>query len=559
MIKHLSISNLAVIRELEVSFGPGLNIITGETGAGKSILIDAVGLLVGGRASADVIRTGAASAVVEGEFVNGGVSQLVRRVIRAGGASRTFVNDEPVKLDELSSLANSWVDLHGQHEHQSLLRVATHLDFLDAYAGLLPDREVLAHTYGYLVQVSRDLERLSDQVARAAEVQQLQLFQLKELDDADLSLEEEEALGREHRLLAQADELHRLLAAVENRLLKDETSLAGEAGALLKQLERYEQLSPELGQLHERLAALKVELEDLAYEAGRYGLTVTPDPQRLAQIEGRLGELETVKRKYGGSIPSAMKQRASLREALAAFDASDEQLVRLREERERLSSAYAAECQALSRQRLVARVQLAEAVMDTLTRLDMPGARMEVRLDNVADKKGLCVIDGQAYKSDASGFDHVEFYLSPNPGEDLRPLAKIASGGEVSRIMLGIKTVLAEYDQVGSLIFDEIDSGISGSTAELVGVALKELARARQVIVITHLPQIAARGDHHLTVSKSVIEGRTESAVRVVEGAARQREIARLLSGAEITGAGLDQAAELLAPSSRKASVNSHG
>ena len=559
MIKRLSIKNLAVISELEVTFSPGLNVITGETGSGKSILIDAVGLLVGGRALGDIIRTGEETAVVEGEFFNGAESRLVRRLVRSGGASRAFLDDEPVKLSELESLGAAWVDLHGQHEHQSLLRVPTHLDFLDAYAGLLPDREVLAHTFHHLVHATRELEELSAQVAQDKELHELQQFQLRELEAGQLSLQEEETLSREHALLSQADELHRLLTSVDNRLQKDETAVTGELGGLQRQLERFANISPEIAQLAERLSSLKVELEDLAYETAKYGATVRPNSGRLDEIDRRLGEVEALKRKYGGTVDSALAQLEHLRQAVDRFIASDERVARLKADQLRLQEAYAAECQALSRLRQVAREQLSQAIMESLSHLDMPGTEVDVRLENSPAADGMCIIDGRPFKSDARGYDQVEFFISPNPGEKLRPLARIASGGEVSRIMLGIKSVLAEFDHVGSLIFDEIDSGISGSTAETVGAALQELARSRQVIVITHLPQIAAFGDHHITVSKDVERGRTVSRARVVAGEFRQREIARLLSGAEITTASLEQAAQLLMPAGREPTLRPHG
>ncbi len=547
MLKRLLVKNLAIIRDLEVSFSPGLNLITGETGAGKSILIDAIGLLVSGRAPGDLVRTGEDTAVVEGEWMAGEKTRLVRRIVRTGGASRIFLDEEPIKLADLESLTGSLVDLHGQHEHQSLLRVRTHLDFLDAYAGLLPDRQVLAHTYQHLVQVNEELRRLETQVEKDRELDELHRYQLQELEAAGLAAGEEEELAREHKILSGADELHRLLTDLEQRLQKDERSVAGELGGLLKQLDRFAQLSPELERLGERLSTLKVDLEDLAYEAGRYSATVNPDPRRLAEIDDRLGQLEAIKRKYGGTIDTALEKLAWLKEVVNSHTASGERLARLKEDRVRQREAYAVQCQALSQQRKAAGAQLEGDIRDTLARLDMPGTRLEIRIENQLSENGACLIEGQTYRGDERGFDQVEFYISPNPGEELRPLAKIASGGEISRIMLAIKTVLAAYDPVGCLIFDEIDNGISGSTAETVGIALKELARSRQVICITHLPQIAAQGDHHLLMSKEVVKGRTLTRAQVVQGEERRKEVARLLSGVELTQASLDQATELLA------------
>ncbi|MFC1543010.1 DNA repair protein RecN [Candidatus Neomarinimicrobiota bacterium] len=550
MIKRLLVKNLAIIQELEVTFNPGLNMITGETGSGKSILIEAIGLLTGGRADGDIIRTGEDVAVVEGELTDGDDTWLIRRVLKAGGASRIYVNEEPAKLTDLEALTSQLIDLHGQHEHQSLLRVTTHIDFLDAYAGLLPDREVLAHTYQRLVRLNAELKQLTTQVVKEKDLHELHQFQLKELEDAELSRQEEEQLKQEHQLLSQADELHHVLIQIEHRLQTDETSLAGELDGLLRHLDRFIHLSPKLGKVSERLASLKVELEDVAYDVGRYRGTVKSDPKRLVEIDDRLGQLEVIKRKFGGTINAALDMLAWLREAVGRYIASDERLAQLQQEQVRQREAYTAQCQELSDQRRPAREKLEREIQDTLARLDMPGTRFEVRIENVPAAGGACVVEGEAYKSDDRGYDQVEFFISPNPGEELRPLAKIASGGEISRTMLGIKTVLAAYDPVYCLVFDEIDSGISGSTAETVGVALKDLARSRQVVCITHLPQIAARGDHHLSMDKYVRKGRTLTRVRVMTGAERRREIARLLSGAEITQPSLDQAEELITQAS---------
>ncbi len=552
MIKKLLIKNLAIIQELEVSFSPGLNIITGETGSGKSILIDAIGLLVGGRATSDIVRTGENTAVIEGELDGADDSWLIRRIVRTSGTSRIYVDEEPAKLGELETLTDSLVDLHGQHEHQTLLRVTTHIDFLDAYAGLLLDREVLAHTYRQFIQLKGDLQRLSTQVENERELHELHQFQLKELEEAELTRHEEDKLTQELNLLSQAEELQHLLAHIEHHLQSDEASLIGELASLLKQLDRFTQLSPELTKMSERLTSLKIEFGDIAYEASRFRETVKADPRRLVEIEERLGQLESIKRKFGGTIDSALEKLDWLKKAVSQHVASDERLNRLKDEQERQQEAYSSQCRELSRQRRAAVERLEQEIQDTLARLDMPGTRFDVKIENVPMESGACIIDNQAYKSDERGYDQVEFYISPNPGEELRPLARIASGGEISRIMLGIKTVLSAYDPVSCLIFDEIDNGISGSTAETVGTALQNLAQSRQIICITHLPQIAARGDYHISMNKTVVKGRTLSQAKKVAGEERKREIARLLSGAEITRASLDQAKELLVSGSEK-------
>ncbi|UCH11251.1 MAG: DNA repair protein RecN [Fidelibacterota bacterium] len=559
MLRRLLVKNLAIIKELEVHFNPGLNMITGETGSGKSILIDAIGLLMGGRAPGDIIRTGEEVAIVEGELVSGEDNHLIRRVLRAGGSSRIFLNDEPIKLSELEDLTGNLVDLHGQHEHQSLLRINTHLDFLDSYAGLLPDREVLAHTYHHLTKVSKELRDLTEVIEREQELNALHQSQLEELEAAGISTGEADELDKEHKLLAQADELQRHLSHLAQRLQKDDLSLASELDGLRKPMERFAGLSKDIQSIVERMDSLTVELEDLAFEVERCGSQVHPDSERMTEVEERLGELETIKRKYGGTLDTALEKLAWLREAMSQKSATDERLNQLRIEKTHLEEAYAAQCQELSQQRQAAKQKLEQDIQDTLAYLDMPGTRFEIRFQHLLAEQGLCHIDGHTYRGDERGYDQVEFFISPNPGEELRPLAKVASGGEISRIMLGIKTVLAAYDPVDCLIFDEIDYGISGSTAETVGAALRGLAKSRQVICITHLPQIAASGDHHLSMDKEVKGGRTLGRARVVEGEERRLEIARLLSGAEITQASMDQALELLAPVSEKQGADSRG
>ncbi len=553
MIRRLMVQNLAVIRELEIAFEPGLNVLTGETGAGKSVLISALGLILGGRAPADLVRTGASQAVVEGEFAEGDKTWVVRRIIKQGGASRLFINDEPVKLATLQEQSEKWIDLHGQHDHQAILRVATHLDFLDAYTGLLPEREVIEHTFRSLVAALTELEQQSKAVEKSQQQQELDQFQLGELEAANLQAGEEGRLGEELQLLAQAGDLIDVLTALSRRLQTDDPSLPGELSSLARQLDKFASLDPQLARLKERLEAAKVELDDLAFEAQRYQGSVRLDAERLAQVEERLAELETIKRKYGGTIAEAMARRDALAAAASTSSDASARLVQQKETTARLRQSYSEQCLQLSRQRQVASTDLAREIEAVLAGLDMAGVRFELRLSQQPLGRGLCLLDGQTFKSDERGYDKAEFYMSANPGEDLRPLARIASGGEVSRTMLGIKTVLAEYDPVGCLVFDEIDSGISGATADKVGIAIEQLARSRQVICITHLPQIAARGGHHLLVSKQQADGRTESSVKPLSAGQRRQEIARLLSGVAITAASLEQAGELLAASAETA------
>ena len=546
MIKRLSIRNLAIIRELEVFFGPQLNVITGETGAGKSVLIGAVSLLLGGRAGHDLVRSGADMAVIEGEFVDKDAAWVVRRLIKPGGASRAFVDEEPIKLADLAAKAESWVDLHGQHEHQSILRVPTHLEFLDAYAGLMRQREVLANLYRSLTETRLRREQLSSDAERLRQDKELQEFQLSELVEADLKPGEEELLAAELKLLSQAGNLSVVLEEINRQLEGNEASIAGELGQLTRQLDPFTDLDADLANMRKRLDAVRVEVGDLGFESKRYQSTVRIDPERQQEVEERMAILETVKRKYGGTLDQALLKREELESSVALAVDSDEELSRINGEVDRLTGDYSLQCVSLSDARQVATDTLAREIVATLSALDMPAVKFEVRMSRKTADGGLCVIAGDHFKSDERGCDQVEFYMSANEGEVLRPLAKTASGGEISRTMLGIKSVLAEYDPVGCLIFDEIDNGISGSTAYRVGSAIEALSRERQVICISHLPQIASQGERHFRVSKSQVDGRTESAISELSKQERRQEIARLLSGPEITDASLEQADLLL-------------
>ncbi|MCH7575889.1 MAG: DNA repair protein RecN [Candidatus Marinimicrobia bacterium] len=546
MIKRLSIRNLAIIRELDVFFGPQLNMITGETGAGKSVLIGAVSLLLGGRAGHDLVRSGADMAVIEGEFINKDATWVVRRLIKPGGASRAFVDEEPIKLADLAAKAESWVDLHGQHEHQSILRVPTHLEFLDAYAGLMQQREVLANLYRSLIETRLRREQLSSDAERFRQDKELQEFQLSELVEADLKPGEEELLAAELKLLSQAGNLSVVLEEINRHLESNERSIAGELGHLTRQLDPFTDLDADLANMRKRLDAVRVEVGDLGFESKRYQSTVRIDPERQQEVEERMATLETVKRKYGGTLDQAMLKREELEASVDLAVNSDEELSRLKGEVDRLTIDYSQQCVSLSDARQEATDTLAREIVSTLSALDMPAVKFEVRMSRKTADGGLCVIDGDHFKSDERGCDQVEYYMSANEGEVLRPLAKTASGGEISRTMLGIKSVLAEYDPVGCLIFDEIDSGISGSTAYRVGSAIEALSRERQVICISHLPQIASQGERHFRVSKSQVDGRTESAISELSKQERRQEIARLLSGPEITPASLEQADLLL-------------
>ncbi|MFC1481502.1 DNA repair protein RecN [Candidatus Neomarinimicrobiota bacterium] len=546
MLTRLYIKNLAIIAESEIEFASGLNIITGETGAGKSILINALSLVLGGRASAELIRTGEDTAIIEGYFSTESGPLVIRRVLRSNGASRIFVNDEPMKLTELAEATAGVVDLHGQHDHQSLLHVRTHLEYLDAFGGLVTHKSNLAAVYAELKKAESELAKTMAMLTRNRELHELHQFQLNELQAAQGDLEIESALQKEHQLLSQAEALKRVLTSLEQSLTGESPGVNATIAGLQRQLEQFTYLGSELTSLAERIAAAKIELDDVAFDLSRYSSTISPDRERLAELDERLAQVETMKRKYGGSAISALEHLGQLEKEVDDFGNAGQNVTALKSRCQELTARYSQLCTELSAERTDAAGRLSQEIVGTLAELHMPAALFDVRINHTAHLEGECIINGERFQCDETGYDQVEFYISANPGEELRPLARIASGGEISRTMLGIKQALVKGDPVATLVFDEIDSGISGSTADVVGKALRKLSKTKQIICITHLAQIAAQGNHHIQVSKSHTGARTISLANPLDNDSRRREIARLLSGTDISPASLIQADNLL-------------
>ena len=575
MLTTLRISGFAIVDAIEVRFGAGLNVLTGETGAGKSILVNALHLVLGGRMSADVLREGADEAVVEAFFElpaahpvfarleaaglvpSGGDGPgdarelLVRRVAARGGRGRAFVNGALCTLSMLEDALKGTVDISGQHEHVSLLDPATHTALLDAHA-LRPadggdgpaeaplERYRAAH--GALAALVREREALAADEGERTRRADYVAFQLAELDRADPKPGELEALEDERRVLASAEKLREAARAAEALSYGEEGSaserVAQAARALAEAALLDRRLEPTLGLL--RSAA--VELEEAGRELGRYADGVGGDPERLASVEERLEVLRSLARKHGGSLEQALARRAEMQAELA----------RLRGGGERLSvidgeiSLRAAEALKLARRIGRARAEAARgfaaSVRRELEALAMGRCRIEVAL---LPPDGGIPVDGAVLGP--SGAERAEILIAPNPGESPRPLAKIASGGELSRILLAVKRTLSRSDPVATYVFDEVDAGIGGAVAEAMGRVLSEVSRGRQVICVTHLPQIAAFADRHHRVEKRVQAGRTHAGVVLLEaGEERRREVARMIAGATITDSALEHAAALI-------------
>jgi DNA repair protein RecN (Recombination protein N) len=539
MIRFLSIQRLAVIDAVDIEFEPGLNVLTGETGAGKSIVVGAVGLLLGGRASADLVRTGEDDALAQAIFETpDGREVIVRREISAQGRSRAFVDGALVTSGSLKELCGGFVDLHGQHEHQVLLDPDSHLDLLDEYAGLQSDREQTAARFGALQETGKDLDRArGDERDRVSRLD-LVTFQLGEIDRVVPREGEDEELATTRQVLANAERLQRLCNESYVALYEGDEAVLGALGGVWRRVAELASVDPKFAPFLETRDVVKSQLEELAYFLRSYASEIESSPDRLQQVEDRLAALERLKKKHGPALAEVIAKRGALESERHALEHVEERVAQLEKAFAAARDGYLEAARGLSERRKSAAPAFTRALEKLLAKLAMGHARCEVRFaDASAGDAGWT----------ARGVDVAEFYLSPNPGEDLRPLARIASGGELSRIMLALKT-MASADAPGrTLIFDEVDAGIGGRVADVVGSQLQQLGERFQVLCITHLPQIAAHASTHFTVEKEVRAGRTKTHVRRLAQDERERELARMIGGEAGGAAVMASARELLA------------
>ncbi len=542
MIRFLSIRDLAVIDHLEIELDPGLNVLTGETGAGKSIVVGALGLLRGGRASSDLVRTGAHKAVVEAAAETpDGRERVLRREVSAQGRSRAFVDDRLVSTSTLRQLGAELLDLHGQHEHQALLDPASHLELLDRYATLGAMRGDVRDRFGTWRQVASDLERLRERMASRDERAETVALQLRDIEDADPSEGEDDALAAQQQILANADHLHRLASESYAALYDGDGAALGTLDRVWKHVGELAALDPAFTPHLDARDAIASQLEELVYALRPYASGVDASPERLQAVEDRLARLDRLKRRYGPTIADVISRRDQLRDEEAELTGGTEREAELVEQVAAARDAYLDIATVLSEQRQAHATKLARALERGLGDLAMERARFEVVFDESAP-----VADAEERWTDR-GIDQGEFYFSANPGEDVRPLARIASGGELSRVMLALRTAVTPADSSGrTLVFDEVDAGIGGEAAERVGAKLRTLADRYQVLCVTHLPQIAIYGTSHHRVTKTVRDGRTATAVERLADESRASEIARMMTGTRVSSNVLESARELL-------------
>lgn len=566
MLTELRIQDFAIIEQLTLNFGEGLSTFTGETGAGKSILIDAVETLLGARVETTLIRTGAEQAMIEGSFylsdpirksIHAILGQeellddpdyvVLGREIRRNGRNVARVNGRSVTATLLREIGEHLVDVHGQSEHLSLLRVRAHLQLLDSYAGVEEPLENYRAVYNRIREVRRNLEMLRESERDAARRADLLAYQIDEIEAAKLSQDEEQSLKQERNRLANAENLASLTQEALFALDEGdpETPAATDLmGHVVEAIETLAETDPSQARVSERTQSIFDNLSDLALELRDYLEGIEFNPRRLQQVEERLEVIYHLKRKYGGSIPAVLEFAEKASRELDDISHAGERIEELEAEEKQLLARVAEEGWVLSEARHAAAEDLSRAVETELVHLRMEGAGFKVEFQVREDSEGVALPDGRRVAFDARGLESVQFLVAPNPGEGLKPLTKIASGGEMSRLMLALKNVLARADLTPTLIFDEIDQGIGGRVGAVVGEKLWALSRGHQVLCVTHLPQLAAYGNQHFKVLKEIKDGRTITQVEALEGEERLRELAQMMG--EISEGTLQSAQEIL-------------
>jgi DNA repair protein RecN (Recombination protein N) len=539
---ELRIKNLAIIDELDITFSRGFNVLTGETGAGKSIILNAVHLLLGDKATEELIRSSEEEASIEALFdisgnkgVQGKIREkipkaaesgeedalLIRRLISRSGRGRTFINGNLATLGMLSEIGEELLTIYGQHEHQTLQQVETHIDILDEFGGLLELRSVLQNRFDEFNSVSEAVRRIREEREKRLKDRELMAFQSREIETSGIQPGEEETLREEKRILTHAKKLAEFANLSEEALYREEGSVIGRIQTILRQGRDSVEIDPSLGPLLKGLESALIQLEESALALRDYSKRVEFNPVRVEEIENRLAALDGLKRKYGSSVREILLFKEKVDEALRSMTSDEERLTQLEQALDPLRREVNTLAERLSAERKKIALDLKKSVEKELSSLGMKRTTLDVHF-------------GPSPLS-SKGTDRVEFLLSPNVGEEPKPLARIASGGELSRIMLAMKRILARVGGRQVLVFDEVDSGIGGAVAEVVGRKLRDLSRQHQVVCVTHLPQIASFADTHHSVRKDVRGGRTVTQVDRLEKAAVVDEIARMMGGVTVT------------------------
>lgn len=574
MLVELSIRNFAIIKSVTISFQRGLNILTGETGAGKSIIIDALGLLLGGRSSADFVRYGETRAEVEGlfELAAGhparavcegfGVQPeadgmlVVRRDISVQGKSVIRINGQLVTLAMLRELGPWLVTVHGQHDTHALMQADKHINWLDAYGEEQLERTKKEYTqlYSAYRKARQDLERMARNERELVQRIDLLSYQLNEIEAAELAPGEDDKLLNQRKKWMNVEKVFAGVQDAYQALYGDQRGLDW-MGHALGELERLLQYEEEFTPMVETMQSAFYQIEDIVAQLRQLSGKLEFEPEQLAVVERRLDAIQTLKRKYGKNVNDILEYAATIQDELEEIQHYDDRLQQVEARLKELAADLAVEALELSMKRRECAERLSEEIEQQLKELHMERSRFAIDIRQQPDEHGI-EVQGVKQHVDAKGMDQVEFLISPNPGEPLRPLAKVASGGELSRVMLAIKAILAGTDQVGTLIFDEVDTGVSGRAAQAIAEKLARVSQSRQVLCITHLPQVASLADAHFMIIKEMSDNETKTSVSLMDEQERVTELARMLGGAEVTQKTEEHAREMILLGKQRKAVN---
>ncbi|KPL15929.1 hypothetical protein AMJ74_00290 [candidate division WOR_3 bacterium SM1_77] len=552
MLKLLKVKNFALMEDLTIDFEDGLTVVTGETGAGKSMIVEAIATLCGSRMEDVLIRSGKNFAEITGIFgigellkerlIKSGIEVdidiIIRRKIERGKRQNAYINDQVVSLNLLREVAQEMVDLIGQYENQSLFYAKNHLLLLDSFAGINNVRQVYAKTYNEYKGLQSRLDDLLETVKQKDEKTDYLKYQIEEIEKAKLQPGEEETLMEEKNLLLTSEKRSVLSAEIITHLYEAEGSVLENLAKVEKQLAELSTLDPNLGIMHERLDSLLSSVDDIYREMSSYHNRIDFSQQRLDDVVERLETINKIKKKYGKTIDEVYNYLALIKKDLTLIETHDEEVKRVKGNLAEIRKRMYEQAEELSKTRHTAAVSLKRSMLQLVSQLGMKKAHFEVRFTD--------------REISETGKDDAEFYISTNPGEELKPLRKIASGGEISRITLSLKTILSGVDKIPTIIFDEVDTGIGGRVAEAVGDLLAEVSKHHQIICITHLPQISVSANNHILVRKEIKGKETFTKVEKLRGEMRKMEIARMLGGKKITKKTVDHAAEFLQKTQRK-------
>jgi len=561
MLKTLYIKDYALLEQISIEFEKGLNIITGETGAGKSILIDAMSLLLGERASNEVIRKGAEKAIVEGIFsaenneridtlleqneIEKSNELIVRRELSVKGSNRCFLNDTPVALNVIKEVGNLLVDLHGQHEHQSLLRTETHIEFLDDFGSLEQPLADFKKEYDQLHLLQKNLNELRAKENLLKEKKDLYEFQRKEIEAISPLENEDESISSELHILENSEQLLELTNDISQQLYDSEKSIYDSLINVQQKINTLAKIDKTFAETSGELQSVVAVINDITNVVRKYNAQIELEPQKLEELRSRFQSINLLKKKYGGTLQALLDHYKKILNEIKLAESFEDEIKKMKQAIHQQKETLAKLASELSQRRNELGKKISKEVKEALKVLGIPQSIFEVKILQTTVEQNL-QNDGTPFRFNSRGYDEVEFFISTNLGEDTKPLSKVASGGEISRIMLALKTILARNDKLPLLIFDEIDTGISGRISQKVGQALKNLAAFHQIISITHQPQIAALADIHFAVEKKIVEDRVVSSIKKLKNEERIREVAKLLSGEVVTETSLQTAKELM-------------